>query len=341
MSRALKMLALATPYAKQLCENVFLGLVLCISAFPQQRPTSIDLTRFGFPPATSASNPKSCTVPYRGYHWVQWLDNQHLVVVFNTTPMCPRGAKDAFVSGNARVLVLTGTGELVAQKDIPYVADLWQSETPGRGLAIGPGGAILVIVHGVPWAAVPNADGNVWVFTQDLQLVQSIQTETASTTMGYKKFTHFGLHFEGVVNDRKAVVFSEDTGIGKPQKCLLFAELPLKQVATCGPNVISKQRENFDVEAPYRISENETATAFLGRSTDQSRSTVFVVKDRPLCNLAGAFCPGKGTLVVYETQTKRPLFRRRYPLDAALAFSPDGLKIASFLHNRLETISIQ
>jgi hypothetical protein len=158
--------------------------------------------------------------------------------------------------------------------------------------------------------------------------------------MKYNTFTHFGLHFEGVAIDGKAVVFSEDTGIGKLQKCLLFAGVPLKQVAECGADVIRRRRKNFDAEAPYAVSENEIPTAFLGRSTDQSRSTVFFVKDRPICDLAGALCPGKGTLVVYETRTRKPLFRRKYSLDAALAFSPDGRKIASFLHNRLEIIPI-
>ncbi len=310
--------------------------VTCSIGANCQGTTAIDLTRFGFPPATRTWNPDACTSPYRGYHWIQWLDDQHLVVVFNTTPVCPRDAKDAAISGNARVVVLTATGELEAQRDIPYVADLMESNTPGRGLTIGPDGTILVIVPGVPWEEMPNADGMVRVFTRDLQLVQDIP----ATTVQYKTFTHFGLHFEGVAIDRKTVVFSEDTGIGKPQKCLLFGGVPLKRIAECMPDVISKQRENFDAEAPYRIPENDIATAFLGRSTDQSRSTVFFVKDRAICDLAGALCPGKGTLVVYETQTGRPLFRREYPLGAGLAFSPGGRKIASFLHNRVWTISI-
>jgi len=314
-----------------------LALALSATTFAQQRTAPMDLTKFGFPPASRAWNPDACDSPYRGYHWVEWLDDQHLAVVFNTTPVCMPDGKDPFISGNARVVVLTAAGKLEAERDIPYVADVWDSKTPGSGLAIGPGDTILVIVHGVPWANVPNADGMVRVLTRDLQPVQDILTETPSTEMVYKTFTHYGLHFKDVAIDRKTVVFSEDTGIGKPQKCLLFAGIPLKQVADCGSDVM---RENLYSEAPYPISGNEIPTAFLGRSTDQSRSAVFSVKDRPLCDLAGAFCPGRGTLVVYETRTRKPLFSRKYSVDAALAFSPDGRKIASFLHNRLEIVRI-
>jgi hypothetical protein len=113
-----------------------------------------------------------------------------------------------------------------------------------------------------------------------------------------------------------------------------------KQVAECGPDVIREQRENFDVEAPFRIPANETATVFLGRSADQSRSAVFFVKDRPTCDLAGWLCPGKGTLVVYETKTGKSLFRREYPVNDALGFSPDGREIASFRGNKVAIISV-
>jgi hypothetical protein len=315
----------------------FLGLILFATTFAQQRSAPINLTKFGFPPATKAWNRDACNTPYRGYHSVEWLDDQNLAVVFNTTPVCPYDAKESSISGNARVVVLTADGKLEAERDIPYVADLWDLETPGSGLAIGPADTILVILSGVPWETVPNADGMVQVFTRDLQPVQEILTETASTTMQYKTFTHFGLHFKDVTIDRKAVVFSEDTGIGKPQKCLLFAGVPLKQVAECGSDVLRESRAS---EAPFQVSKNGIPTAFLGRSTDQSRSAVFTVKDRPICDLAGAFCPGQGTFVVYDTQTRKPLFSRKYSVDAALAFSPDGRKIASFLHNKLEIVSI-
>ena len=317
------------------------GLLFCASVAAQQRSTTIDLAQFGYPPSTRAWNPEACATSYRGYHWIQWLDDQHLVVIFNTSAVCPSEAKDASISGNARVVVLSTAGKQEAARDIPYVADLWETKTPGSGLAIGPEGTILVVVSGVPWVDAPNADGMVRVFTRDLQPVQEIPTDTASTTMAYKTFTHFGVHFEGVTVDRKAVVFSEDTGIGKPQKCLLFAGVPLHQVGECSNDMLEGQRKDFDVDAPYPLSGNVIPTAFLGRSADQSLSTVLFVRDRPICDLAGAFCPGKGALVVYDTRTKKTLFHRRYSLDTALAFSPDGRKIASFLHNIVQITPIQ
>jgi hypothetical protein len=317
-----------------------LGLILCASAPAQQRTGVIDLNRFGFPPAVKSWNPDSCTVPYRGYHGIEWLDNEHVVAIFNTNPVCPPDAKDAFISGVVRIVVVSITGEKRAQRDIPYVADLWQSESQHNGLAIGLGGTVMVVVHGVPWASVPNADGMVRVFTRNLEPLQEILTETALTTMEYKTFTHFGIHFEGVTLDHSAVVFSEDTGIGKPQKCLLFTGTPLKQVAECPAEILSQQRKKFDAEAPYPVSDHDIPSAFLGRSADMARSTAFFVGDRPICDLVGTLCPGKGTLVVYETQTKKAVFRKKFSLDAAIALSPDGRKIASFRHNKVEIISL-
>jgi hypothetical protein len=316
------------------------GLFLCASSFAQQQPSVIDLNKFGYPPAKKAWNPDACADPYRGYHWIQWLDDQHLVVIFNTSPVCPSGVETESISGSAKVILLTSAGRLQAEQDIPYVADLWTRKTPGSGLAIGPEGTILVIVSGVPSEKIPNADGMVRVFTRDLQSIQNISTETASTTMEYGTFTHYGLHFEGISVDRKAVVFSEDTGIGKPQKCLLFAGIPLKQVGDCNSEIIDKQRKDFDADAPFTLPKDAIPTAFLGRSADLSLSTVFFVKDCPVCDLAGVFCPGRGTLVVYDTRTGKPLFQRKYSLDAALAFSPDGRKIASFLHNKVAIIQV-
>ena len=315
-------------------------MLFCATAIAQQPPNTIDLAQYGYPPASKAWNPDACPVPYRGYHWIEWLDDEHLVVIFNTSPVCPLGAKEASISGTAKVVVITSAGKLEAERDIPYVADLWETKTPGSGLAIGPGDTILVIVSGVPWEHVPNADGMVRVFMRDLRPIQDIPTEAAATEMEYKTFSHSGLHFEGVTPDRKAVVFSEDTGIGKPQKCLLFADVPLHQVGNCSTGVIDGLRKNLDPDTPYPLTRDVIPTAFLGRSADQSLSTVFFVSDRPICDLAGAFCPGNGTLVVYDRRTRKPLFHRRYALDAALAFSPDGRKIASFLHNRVRIDSV-
>jgi hypothetical protein len=211
-----------------ICGCTCASFAFCISGFAQQGTTTIDLTKFGFPHSSRAWNPDKCVTPYRGYHWIQWLDDQRLVVIFNTTSVCPRVANDASIPGSARVIVLTAAGKPEAQTEVPYAADLWQTDTPGHGLAIGPGGTILVIVAGVPWEAVPNADGMVRVFTRGLEPIQQIPTETASTTMEYKTFTHFGIHFEGVALDHRGVVFYEDNGIGRAQTCLLFAGVPLK-----------------------------------------------------------------------------------------------------------------
>jgi hypothetical protein len=331
-----RVLRLLTRFEEASRKAIVVSLFLCGPAIAQQQIPSINLTGFGYPPPSKAWNPSSCATPYRGYHWIQWLDDQHLVVIFNTTPVCPAGVNEGSVSGNARVVVLTSDGKQEAEQDFPYVADLWQSKTPGSGLAIGPAATILVIVPGVPWERKPNADGMVRVFTRNLRPVQDIPTETATTTMVYGTFTHYGLHFEGVAVDHNAVVFSQDRGIAKPQACLLFTGVPLKQTGDCDTDLIAAYRKNVDPHAPYPLSKDLIATAFLGRSADLSLSAVFLVKDRAICDLAGAFCPRKGTLVVYQTRNRKSIFQRRYPVDAALALSPDGRRIACFLHNKVE-----
>src|SRR3982751_1812801 len=91
-------------------------LVSGYASFGQVRTPPIDLRKFGFPPLTREWI-RDCLVPYRGYHWVEWLDDHRIVVAFNTSQVCPQGAKDAAIPGNVRILVLSDTGELQHSED--------------------------------------------------------------------------------------------------------------------------------------------------------------------------------------------------------------------------------
>jgi len=116
----------------------FFGMLFCATAIAHQPPNTIDLAQYGYPPASKAWNPDACPVPYRGYHWIEWLDDEHLVVIFNTVLYAPRSQGGVYLwdrQGRRNYQ----RGKLEAERDIPYVADLWETKTPGSGLAIGPG----------------------------------------------------------------------------------------------------------------------------------------------------------------------------------------------------------
>jgi hypothetical protein len=69
-----------------------------------------------------------------GYRFVLWLNNDALVVGFNTSPNC-RPSPQAKVSGLARLLLFNRSGVLKVQRDIPYLAD-------GNGELVAPGEAM-------------------------------------------------------------------------------------------------------------------------------------------------------------------------------------------------------
>jgi hypothetical protein len=78
-----------------------------------------------------------------GYRFVVWLDEDDIVVGFNTSPSS-RVAAGRKVDGSARLLLFSGAGVLKRQRDIAYLAD-GNGELVAEGQAMaGPGGTLLV-----------------------------------------------------------------------------------------------------------------------------------------------------------------------------------------------------
>jgi hypothetical protein len=79
---------------------------------------------------------------------VVWLDNDHVVVGFNTSPNC-RTSPNEKVKGSARLLAFDLKGNLRASRGLPYEADgNVEVVTEGEGRP-GPGGTLLFRIEGV------------------------------------------------------------------------------------------------------------------------------------------------------------------------------------------------
>jgi hypothetical protein len=109
---------------------------------------SVNLSAHGLPKGFFQADAEKCAHEIISYRFVVWLDNESVAVGFNTSPNC-RMSPGRKVDGLARVLVFSLTGELKANRDIPYLAD-GNGELVAEGEAsAGPGGTILFRVESV------------------------------------------------------------------------------------------------------------------------------------------------------------------------------------------------
>ena len=108
----------------------------------------VDLSAHGLPRGFFQADAERCGNKIISYRFVVWLDNKSVAVGFNTSPNC-RVSPDRKVDGVARVLVFSLTGDLKAQRDLPYLAD-GNGEVVAEGEAsAGPGGTILFRIESV------------------------------------------------------------------------------------------------------------------------------------------------------------------------------------------------
>jgi hypothetical protein len=108
----------------------------------------INLSAHGLPPGFFRANADRCAGQIISYRFVAWLDADTVAVGFSTSPSC-RVSPNRRVDGIARILVFSVTGELKAQRDIPYLADGY-GEVVAEGEATpGPGGTLLFRVQSV------------------------------------------------------------------------------------------------------------------------------------------------------------------------------------------------
>jgi hypothetical protein len=83
-----------------------------------------------------------------GYRFVVWLNNDELVIGFNTSPNS-RVAPDQKVGGSARLLTFTVDGKLKAKRDINYLADGYGELVAEGEATAGPRGTLLFRIQSV------------------------------------------------------------------------------------------------------------------------------------------------------------------------------------------------
>jgi hypothetical protein len=108
----------------------------------------INLSAHGLPQGFFRADAERCAHEIISYRFVVWLNAETVAVGFSASPSC-RVSPERKVDGLARVLVFSVTGDLKAQRDIPYLADGY-GEVVAEGEAMpGPGGTLLFRVQSV------------------------------------------------------------------------------------------------------------------------------------------------------------------------------------------------
>jgi hypothetical protein len=106
----------------------------------------IDLTPLGLPKNffSTRDEPPSTII---GYRFVVWLNNDEVVVGFNTSP--DSRVADRKVDGSARLMVFTVDGKLKAKRDIAYLADGYGELVAEGEATAGPWGTLLFRIQSV------------------------------------------------------------------------------------------------------------------------------------------------------------------------------------------------
>lgn len=299
---------------------------------------SVDLLTKGMHADSSEGKSyKTCPYQYFGYRAVEWLDAQQILVAFSTTPHC--ATKEGILTGKVRLVTFSLDGRPLHSTDLPYDAGegLGVRMIQHDGVWIGPGRSVIVEVPGSRLKAQPNSRDKVVVLSSELSSEQEIDTDSHEAY-------YDGIHFAGVTGDHQAVLFwTSDGVIGHARSCLVFNGKPLKQMGTCLPQDL----ESLDPTADYKFSvllpKNYQVRAFAGRSMHGERISLFAVKEGGFlgaCDIVAKFCPSDGELIVFDTNTNRPVLRRRLPLSGRAALSPTGKHLAVMENNRLEVFPL-
>jgi len=312
------------------CFTTMLAFTWCASANGQMKPVvSIDLSVAGLTAhAFTRKSYKECPYQYFGYLSVEWLDAQRLVVAFNTSSDC--AVKDGLLAGSLRLATFDLQGNMLHSADTAYDAGNGIGVRIIRhgGIWIGPSQTVIVEVPSPHLKTLPHSHDRVLAFSDELIQIQEIDSDD-HVCIGD------GIHLAGVSSDRQRVLFftasHEKT---RERTCLSYSSVPMTNAEACTPqelDSIDPKPDMDDVPKGYEFG------AFLGASTDGLRSSVFAPKNESaFCELFGKFCPSKGRLVVFETNTKHALFKKDLPIDGRAALSLDGRRLAVLEQNRLK-----
>jgi len=317
----------------RLCCHFSLALAICTCcAFAETKPMlTIDLLSNGLPmDAFQRMTFSQCPFQYRTYRSVQWLDSEHILVAFNTSPSCTQSKVVA--KGNLKLIIFDLKGNVLHSTNLPYEAG---DGSPERlidhdGLWIGPGKSVLIEIPSPHLSTLPNSKDRIVVLSDELVPIQEIDTEDAH------------LWLRGVRDDRSAVLFSvinQDHSFNR-EKCILYTGNPLQQTKGCDNTEVDSLNTEYRKTGFYPAPKGYHIDNYPGDTSDGFRSMIFVSNGSGLCDLWRFTCPKHGRLIVFETASKRVLIDRNFPFDGRARLSPDGKHLAIFEKNSLEILSL-
>jgi hypothetical protein len=309
---------------------IVLTLVCCFYANAQAKPiVSVDLTTHGLPgDAFVRKSYKECPHRYFGYRSVEWLDELHLLVAFNTNPGCAMTGEP--LDGSLRLVTFDSQGKMLRSTDVTYQAG------DGGGLRlishggiwIGPERTIVVEVPSPQLKSLPDSRDKLLAFSDELVQIQEIDIDDHDRKGD-------GMHFEKVTQDRRRVIFwtSRDRET-KGRECFSYSKFPIENPDACFPGDLDRLGPIRDADI---VPNGYEFRSFAGASADDSRSSIFAVKaENAPCMLSGKLCPSIGRALVFDTNTRRILLNMEIPLDGRAALCPDGRSLAVLQQNKLE-----
>jgi len=317
--------------------GVLIGCFATILAFPWcgstngqiKQVVSIDLTVAGLPAdAFTQKSYKECPYQYFGYRSVEWLDAQRLLVAFNTSPEC--AVKEGLLAGSLRLATFDMQGNMLHSADTEYDAGngIGVRIIGHGGIWIGPRQTVIVEVPSPHLKTLPHSHDRVLAFSEELIQIQEIDSDDHARIGD-------GIHLAGVSPDRQRVLFwTANHEKAREQTCLSYSSVPMTNAEACSPQDLDAIDPEPDMDV---VPKGYEFRAFPGTSTDGLRSSIFAVKNESaFCEVFGKFCPSKGRLVVFETNTKRALIQKDLPLNGRAALSLDGRRLAVLEQNRLK-----
>ena len=162
------------------------------------------------------------------YRFVVWLNNDEVVVGFNTSPSS-RVAPHRKVDGSARLLLFDVDGVLEGKRDIPYLADGYGEIVAQGEATTGPSGTLLFTLQSVNLDEEGRNESKSGVLVLDRRLQDVVQIDR------FLEQTTFVGH---------ALVFQDGFTLGQSRTYDIFSGLP--------PSRIRRWQQDWPIDARSR-----------------------------------------------------------------------------------------
>jgi hypothetical protein len=295
-------------------------LVSGVAAVSSERPKmTVDLQGLGLREGViNVDGSRNCNFRSPAYRSVGWLDNNRIVVAFNSTPEC--SSKPGKFTGMLKVAIVDLKGKLLRTKEIAYETG-WTAKLSwlkNGGVSVGTGGIVIVEFT----AQDPNLQASksrLLILSSELSILQEIDVGRGSLA--------------GLTKDGSGLmVWSSENLPGVA--CRIYTGVPFKQAGTCPP------REDGQTIPPLEYRECASLGGYdvygFSEANEKKRAVLFGYKSRAPCADLGIFCSTTSHLFVCDTGPEKARFQLKVVWDAAAALSPDGTKLGVLQKRRLE-----